>query len=218
MTITETRYKGYFVDYEGNVYSNKNGNFIKLKPMISSYGYPIISIKGKKVKVHRLVAETFIPNPFNKPCIDHINTIKTDNRALNLRWCTHKENANNPLTLLHNKESQRKHIYTYDQLLSRKIIMLQYNNYEFINPTMYVRHLNIKRKHKNYCVRDEAYRKKMSEVKKGKPNINGRKYDYNQLKKIIEENKNKMSFRKMEKFLGVSSHTLRKVNNECECL
>jgi hypothetical protein len=42
--------------------------------------------------VHRLVIETFIPREKNKPLTDHINGVKTDNRVLNLRWCTQKEN------------------------------------------------------------------------------------------------------------------------------
>ena len=59
----------------------------------------------KTMKVHRLVASTFIPNSLHKPQIDHINTIKSDNRACNLRWCTGEENSNNPITLKRNGES-----------------------------------------------------------------------------------------------------------------
>ena len=53
----------------------------------------------KGFKVHRLVAVAFIPNPENKPEVDHINRDKTDNSVNNLRWVSHKENMNNSLTI-----------------------------------------------------------------------------------------------------------------------
>lgn len=64
-------------------------------------GYLIFS---NNITVHRAVAELFIPNPLNKPFIDHIDTIRTNNNMENLKWCTAKENANNLLTLKHMSE------------------------------------------------------------------------------------------------------------------
>lgn len=84
---------------------DSRGNFVKgkiLKTSLNGKGYRCLKLSKngirKPFRVHRLVAETFIPNPDNLPCIDHINTIKTDNRVENLRWCTLKENMNNPIT------------------------------------------------------------------------------------------------------------------------
>lgn len=86
--------------YNGGSYINKgkiiNGSIAK------SEGYLRVTlVKDRKntiKKIHRLVAEAFIPNPENKPCVDHINTIRDDNRVENLRWVTYEENMNNPLT------------------------------------------------------------------------------------------------------------------------
>ena len=59
----------------------------------------LVKDKNKRVAlVHRLVAEAFIPNPNNLPCIDHIDGNKVNNNVSNLRWVTYKENSQNPIT------------------------------------------------------------------------------------------------------------------------
>ncbi len=70
----------------------KRGKYGKfLQPRIESMGYWSISYR-KAIRVHRLLALTFIPNPLNLPEVNHKNGIKTDNRLENLEWCTHRKN------------------------------------------------------------------------------------------------------------------------------
>lgn len=93
----------------------KSGNHLRYIPpkikkqRLDGYGYYKVALCKNNitynVAVHILVAKAFIPNPDNKPCIDHINTIRTDNRIENLRWVTHHENTHNPLTLRHINEA-----------------------------------------------------------------------------------------------------------------
>ena len=67
-----------------------------LKKATYSWGYEYVclsvNVKREKKKVHRLVAETFIPNPNNLPQVNHINGVKNDNRVSNLEWCNNSEN------------------------------------------------------------------------------------------------------------------------------
>lgn len=66
-----------------------------LQLTLNKKGYLTVTLckdKSKTVQVHRLVASVFIPNVNNKPCINHLNGQKDDNRVENLEWCTHKEN------------------------------------------------------------------------------------------------------------------------------
>lgn len=95
-------FERYQITDDGRVWSKKNKMYLSTKRKDGN-GYPQVAFyaKGGKqvpLNIHRLVAEAFIENPDGKPCIDHINGDKTDNRVENLRWCTYEENMANPLT------------------------------------------------------------------------------------------------------------------------
>ena len=92
---------GYEKDYQvsnyGEVRSTKKGHTHMMKPKLNNrtgYYYVTMGYNGKSVtrSIHRLVAGAFIPNPHNKPEVNHINEIKSDNRQENLEWVTSHEN------------------------------------------------------------------------------------------------------------------------------
>ena len=100
MRIKEiTGYPKYFVTSDGDVYSkeyNRQKFCKKLKARPNNKGYMQVTLWGeekrKRIMVHQLVAEAFVPNPKNLPQPNHINSIRNDNRSSNLEWMTQSEN------------------------------------------------------------------------------------------------------------------------------
>ena len=93
-------FENYEVSYCGEI-RNANTNHL-LKSYFDKGGYERVSLykdgKPQHFFVHQLVAKAFIPNPENKSCIDHIDTVRTNNTVSNLRWVSRKENSNNELS------------------------------------------------------------------------------------------------------------------------
>lgn len=82
----------YQASSDGRIYSKRTKLF--LKPKITRFGYAEITLYPGQVskKVHRLVAEAFIPNPDDKPQVNHIDGDKLNNHVDNLEWSTSTEN------------------------------------------------------------------------------------------------------------------------------
>ena len=141
------------------------------KCLKKSNGYLAISLyKEKKVKtyyVHRIVAETFIENTNNEPTVNHINEIKTDNRAKNLEWMSYSENLN------YNNLRERM------SLTKKKSgIMAKENNPSYKNKEHYSK-IPVERGSFKKCCKNKGWLiEEFSEVWKGNKNKRGTKKYY----------------------------------------
>lgn len=109
---TKDRSKSW-VDYRGFLFRHNYKSHI-LKAQDNGHGYLTVLLNERNKYLHRLVGLCFIPNPQNKPDIDHIDTNRHNNVALNLRWVTKSENCRNIITYARSKICQSIPIVALD--------------------------------------------------------------------------------------------------------
>ena len=105
-------YEGlYKIDENGNVFSVRNNKFLNTTVFPNGYEYVHLcngKAKTKLLRVHRLVAEAFIPNPNDLPQVNHKDGNKLNNNVDNLEWVTASENQKHSVEVLHKQFHTRK--------------------------------------------------------------------------------------------------------------
>lgn len=127
-------------------YDSKQDKLILCKQCDSHNGYKLGSdSKGKRFRVHRAIYETFIGEIPDGYEIDHINTVRDDNRIDNLRAVTHAENTRNPLTRQHRIKSHINKIRSDSEFGKKYLVHFGYSYSE--NPKQYNKEYNWYRKY-----------------------------------------------------------------------
>ena len=118
-------HSNYLISSFGTCYSLKKKRY--LKPDINSSGYERYYINGKRKFTHRLVAETFITNYDELPCVDHMDRNRKNNNVNNLRWINYSNNSlnkelnkNNKLGIKNISYCTRDNLYAFNKCVLGK--------------------------------------------------------------------------------------------------
>lgn len=107
----------YTIDEYGNIYDCEKQKYLKQFDNGFGYKYVMLVRNGKymQYKVHRLVAEAFVPNPQNKPFVNHKDCNRSNNCFVNLEWCTQKENINYSQKVNSSYNDRNKEVQQFDK-------------------------------------------------------------------------------------------------------
>lgn len=137
-------FNGYYINKQGIILSKQKGTILRqIRPQIHSSGYLTVKIINNNGElehsfVHRLVAETFIPNPNNLETVNHIDLDKKNNNANNLEWLSKSDNLKHFYKLSNKTSKVNCDLYSEDEYIGtfesiRKACIYVKENIEDIN-------------------------------------------------------------------------------------
>lgn len=114
-----------------------------LKPYLTKKGYAAVDLGSARFVVHRLVAQAFLPNPENKPQVNHIDGDKINNHVSNLEWVTNQENVQHAhdIGLIQMTEKKLQRLRDQNEKLKKKVAQYTLNG-ELINIYESVRYVH----------------------------------------------------------------------------
>lgn len=143
-------FTNYSIDYLGGVYNKKSKKFLKpftekMKDGTDGYIRFELFEKGKRhsKRLHRLLCETFIPNPEDHPTVDHIDQDKTNNSIDNLRWASHSMQQINQATS--EQTGRPTHVYSYKLAngITAWYVLITKDKVRYMGKTFYSNESNI---------------------------------------------------------------------------